>query len=56
MSNIQPAGPNTASADVAISGPKLPAPVTKTLTFVNQGGWVLSQDSATALMQAATAH
>jgi hypothetical protein len=56
VSNIQPAGPNAASANVAISGPKLPAPVTKNLTFVNQGGWALSRDSATELVQAATAH
>jgi hypothetical protein len=55
VSNIQTAGPNTASADVAISGPKFPAPVTKPLTFVNQGGWVLSHDSAMALAQAVSA-
>jgi hypothetical protein len=56
VTNIQPAGPNQASADVAISGPKLAGPVTKTLLFVNQGGnWVLQHDSATALVQAATA-
>lgn len=53
VTNIQPAGPNTASADVAISGPKLQPPVTKPLTFVDQGGtWVLSHDSAVALVQA----
>lgn len=53
VTNIQQAGPNTASADVAVSGPKLPAPVTKNLTFVNQAGsWVLSSDSASALVQA----
>lgn len=52
VSNIQPAGPNRASADVAVSGPKLPAPVTKNLTFVNQGGWMLSADSESALVQA----
>ena len=52
VSNIQPAGANGASADVAISGPKLPAPVTKNLTFINQGGWQLSRDSATQLVQA----
>jgi len=56
VSNIQPAGSNAASADVAISGPKLSAPVTKNVTFINQGGWVLSHDSATELVQAATAH
>jgi hypothetical protein len=37
---------------VATSGPKLPAPVTKNLTFVNQGGWMLSRDSATQIVQA----
>ncbi|MFZ1162171.1 MAG: hypothetical protein WAO18_07940, partial [Mycobacterium sp.] len=54
VTNIQPAGPN-ATADVAISGPKLPAPVTQHLTFVNQGGWTLAPDSAQALLLAATA-
>src|ERR1700730_539402 len=52
--NIQPAGPNAASADVAISGPKFPTPVTQNLTFVNQGGWAVSPQSAQALVQAAT--
>jgi hypothetical protein len=56
VTNIQPSAPNTATADVAISGPKLPAPVTKNLTFINQGGWALSRDSATELVQAATSH
>jgi hypothetical protein len=56
VTNIQPAGPNVATADVAISGPKLAGPVTKNLAFVNQGGnWVLQHDSALALVQAATA-
>jgi hypothetical protein len=55
VTNIQSAGPNAASADVAISGPKFPAPVTQHLTFVNQGGWALSPESAQALLQAATA-
>ncbi|OBJ58239.1 hypothetical protein [Mycobacterium sp. 1423905.2] len=53
VSNIQPAGPNRASADVAVSGPKLPAPITKNLNFVNQNGnWMLSADSESALVQA----
>ncbi len=56
VTNIQPSAPNAATADVAISGPKLPAPVTKNLTFINQGGWALSHDSATELVQAATSH
>ncbi|HME17879.1 MAG TPA: hypothetical protein VKG83_20965 [Mycobacterium sp.] len=54
VTNIQPAGPNTASAAVAISGPKFPTPVTQNLTFVNQGGWAISPQSAQALVQAAT--
>ena len=53
VTNIQAAGPN-ATADVAISGPKFPAPVTQHLTFVNQGGWTLAPDSAQALLLAAT--
>lgn len=53
VSNIEQNGPTTATADVAISGPKLPAPVTKNLMFVNQNGnWVLSSPSATQLVQA----
>lgn len=53
VSDIQENGPTTATADVAISGPKLPAPVTKNLMFVNQPtGWVLSSPSATQLVQA----
>lgn len=54
VTNIQPAGPNAATADVAIGGPKFPAPVTRNLTFVNQGGWTISPESAQALLQAAT--
>jgi hypothetical protein len=54
VSNIQPAAGNTASAAVGVSGPKLQPPVTENLTFVNQGNWVLSRDSATTLIQAAT--
>lgn len=52
VSNIQPASANAATADVGISGPKLEAPVTENLTFVNQGGWVLSHDSAMTLVEA----
>ncbi|MGA8546600.1 MAG: hypothetical protein WB785_15250, partial [Mycobacterium sp.] len=51
---IQPAGPNAATADVAIGGPTFPTPVTRNLTFVNQGGWTISPESAQALIQAAT--
>ena len=55
VSNIQPSGANSVTADVAVNGPKIPAPVTKNLTFINQGDWALSQDSATQLVEAATA-
>jgi hypothetical protein len=56
VTNIQPAGPNLASAQVAIAGPRFAGPVDKQLVFVNQGGnWVLQHDAALALVQAATA-
>jgi hypothetical protein len=56
VTNIQPAGPNMASADVAISGPKFAGPVTKQLVFINQdGNWILQHQAALALLQAATA-
>jgi len=56
VTNIVPAGPNLAAAQVAIAGPKFAGPVTKQLVFVNQGGnWVLQHDAALALLQAATA-
>lgn len=56
VTNIQPAGPTMAQADVAITGPKFAGPVDKHLVFVNQGGnWVLQHDAAIALIQAATA-
>jgi hypothetical protein len=56
VTNIAPAGPNAAQADVAISGPRFAGPVTKHLAFVNQGGnWVLQHDAAIALIQAASA-
>ncbi len=54
-SNIQPAGPNAATADVTITGPKLPAPVTQNYRFVNQGGLMISHDSATSLLQTISA-
>ena len=53
VTNIQPAAAGSATADVAVSGPKLTSPVTQNVTFVNQGGWVLSRASAMELQQAA---
>jgi hypothetical protein len=46
ITNIQPAAPGSATADVAVSGPKLPNPVTQNWTFVNQGSWMMSRTSA----------
>jgi hypothetical protein len=54
VTNIQPAAAGSATADVAVSGPKLTSPVTQNVTFVNQGGWVLSRSSAMELLQAAS--
>jgi hypothetical protein len=56
VTNIAPAGPGAATADVGVSGPKLTAPVTQSVTFVDQGGWMLSRSSAMSLLQAASAH
>ncbi|HEV7360256.1 MAG TPA: hypothetical protein VGN92_04085 [Mycobacterium sp.] len=54
ITNIAPAAGGSVTADVAVSGPKLPNPVTQNVTFVNnQGGWILSRSSAMELLQAA---
>lgn len=55
VTNVQPtADGGSATADVAVSGPKLTSPVTQNVTFVNQGsGWVLSRASAMELLEAA---
>lgn len=54
ITNIQPGtAPGSATAQVAVSGPKLSSPVTQNVTFINQGGWVLSRSSAMELLQAA---
>jgi len=54
VTNVQPgAAPGSATADVAVSGPKLPSAVTQSVTFVNQGAWMLSRASAMELLQAA---
>ena len=56
VTNIAPAGPDAATAEVAITGPKFAGPVIKNLAFVNEGGnWIMQHDSAIALVQAATA-
>lgn len=53
ITNIQPGANGSATADVAVSGPKIPSPVTQNVTFVNQGSWMLSRASAMELLQAA---
>ena len=53
IGNIQQGAPGSVTADVSISGPKIPDPVTQNITFINQDGWVLSRASAMQLIQAA---
>ncbi|MEZ0350505.1 hypothetical protein [Mycobacterium sp. pR1184] len=53
ITNIAPAAAGSVTADVAVSGPKLPNPVMQNVTFVNQGSWMLSRSSAMELLQAA---
>ena len=50
ITNIAPAGPGAASANITASGPHL-APTTENITFVDQGGWKLSRTSAMTLIQ-----
>ncbi|MBS1693576.1 MAG: hypothetical protein JST91_15280 [Actinobacteria bacterium] len=54
VADITPAGPGTATAQVTASGPAL-APVTQTVTFVDEGGWKLSRASGLSLLQSALA-
>ena len=53
VANIQSTAAGQATADVSVSGPKIPNPVTQSVTFVNQGSWMLSRASAMQLLQAA---
>jgi hypothetical protein len=50
FTSIQPAGPGVAAATLTATGPHL-APTNENLTFVNQGTWKLSRNSAMALIQ-----
>ena len=50
VTNIAPTGPGAASANITATGPHL-APTSENLTFVDQGGWKLSHDSAMTLIQ-----
>lgn len=49
VSNIAPAGPGAASANITASGPGLP-PTTQNITFVDQGGWKISRASAATVL------
>ena len=51
FTSITPAGPGAAAASLTATGPHL-APTYENLTFVNQGGWKLSHDSAMTLISA----
>ncbi|MBS9535788.1 hypothetical protein KIH27_19565 [Mycobacterium sp. M1] len=51
VGNIWSVGPGTAAAQVTVSGPKLAAPEPKVFTFIDQGHWMLSSDSAAALIE-----
>lgn len=55
VTNITPAGPGAATAAITASGPRL-APTPEYLTFVDQGGWKLSHDSAMTLISAVRSH
>jgi hypothetical protein len=50
FTSITPAGPGIAAAALTATGPHL-APTYENLTFVDQGGWKLSHDSAMTLIQ-----
>jgi hypothetical protein len=50
FTSITPAGPGVAAATPTATGPHL-APTYENLTFVDQGGWKLSHDSAMTLIQ-----
>ncbi|MGA9489747.1 MAG: hypothetical protein WBV80_05770 [Mycobacterium sp.] len=55
FTSITPAGPGSAAATLTATGPHL-APTYENLTFVNQGGWKLSHDSAMTLISAVRSH
>ena len=47
--DIVSAGPGVAAATVTASGPGMPT-TTQTITFVDQGGWKLSRNSASSVL------
>jgi hypothetical protein len=55
FTSITPAGPGTAAVALTAQGPHL-ATTYENLTFVNQGGWKLSHNSAMTLVSALQSH
>ncbi len=49
IAGIAPAGPGLASANVTATGPAS-APISQNVTFVDQGGWKLSRNSASTVL------
>lgn len=49
--DITAAGPNTVTSVVTAVAPKLPSPITRTVTFTNENGWLVSQDGADELIE-----
>ncbi len=49
IGGITPAGPGVASANVTATGPASP-PISQNVTVVDQGGWKLSRNSASAVL------
>ncbi len=54
VAGIASPAPGTATADVTVTGPRLGAPITKTVSFVDQNGWIVSYDSAAELVEEIT--
>lgn len=49
VTGIVPTGPGIAAANVTATSPGMPA-ITQTITFVDQGGWKLSRNSASTVL------
>lgn len=49
IGGITPAGPGAATANVTATGPAS-APISQSVTFVDQGGWKLSRSSASVVL------
>jgi len=54
VAGITSPAPGAVDADVTATGPRLGAPITKTVSFVDQNGWIVSYDSAAELVEEIT--